>query len=228
MDIGTRIKAAREAKGMSQVDLARALGITAQSVYGWESGRSLPKGMTRISRICEALGLKTSDLTDDRLERDVARASLDLPALLRAELPPNLHSYIDRVVELQGTRARMAYMSRKVCVLMPRAIGSPERGMMPFGVQNALYKLTVLRHSFGDYPLSDRHYLAAVVDLDDQDLSIPAPILAEARILGLGIMQFASMRDVAEEIIRLEAAPTDVEEAFKSAQNYEPDEPFEL
>lgn len=40
--IGDRIKAAREAAGMSQSDLARAAGVPRQSVSAWEKGAWSP------------------------------------------------------------------------------------------------------------------------------------------------------------------------------------------
>ncbi len=54
-DIGKRIAAAREAKGMNQSELARALGVSPQAVQKWESGGG-PKG-SRLSEIAAALGV---------------------------------------------------------------------------------------------------------------------------------------------------------------------------
>lgn len=43
---------------MSQADLARALGVTQQSVSKWEDGRSVPRGR-RLEQLAGALGKKS-------------------------------------------------------------------------------------------------------------------------------------------------------------------------
>lgn len=52
-EIGKRIAAAREAKGMNQSELARALGVTPQAVQKWEAGGG-PRG-SRLVQIAEVL-----------------------------------------------------------------------------------------------------------------------------------------------------------------------------
>ena len=49
-----RLKNARKAKGISQADLARALGVTQQAVGKWETDRSTPPPET-IARLSELL-----------------------------------------------------------------------------------------------------------------------------------------------------------------------------
>ena len=53
-EIGKRIAEARVAKGMNQSELARALGVTPQSVQKWEAGGA-PKG-ARLREIAQVLG----------------------------------------------------------------------------------------------------------------------------------------------------------------------------
>ena len=55
-----RLKNARKAKGISQADLARALGVTQQAVGKWETDRSTPPPET-IARLSELLDT-TSDI----------------------------------------------------------------------------------------------------------------------------------------------------------------------
>jgi len=54
--IGSRIAAAREAKGLNQSELARALNISPQAVQKWESDSSTPKG-TRLREVALVLGV---------------------------------------------------------------------------------------------------------------------------------------------------------------------------
>lgn len=68
MQFGSRLKAAREAAGMSQTDIAVQMGITPQGVHKWESGASTPR-FDRLYRLASALGIPVSKLLpDDPLE----------------------------------------------------------------------------------------------------------------------------------------------------------------
>lgn len=42
MDIGDRIKSARERTGMNAPELARVLRVSKSTVYNWEQGRAIP------------------------------------------------------------------------------------------------------------------------------------------------------------------------------------------
>lgn len=53
--IGTRIRRARERKRMRQADLAKALGVSRQTVDAWENDRSYPR--SSIGAIEEVLGI---------------------------------------------------------------------------------------------------------------------------------------------------------------------------
>lgn len=58
---GQRIADARRAVGMSQVQLAGALGVTQQLVSAWEHGHASPK-IDRRPLVARILGVHTSDL----------------------------------------------------------------------------------------------------------------------------------------------------------------------
>ena len=61
--IGIRIAALRKKAGMSQTALAERLGVSAQAVSKWESGRNLPD----IDLFCELAWL--FDMTIDKIGR---------------------------------------------------------------------------------------------------------------------------------------------------------------
>ncbi|MGR3717160.1 MAG: helix-turn-helix transcriptional regulator [Thermohalobaculum sp.] len=91
--MGTRIRALRQARGLTQEDLARACDVTRSAVAQWETDRA---GQLRanISRIADALatsvehllhgGPAAPDLTADELA--LLRLYRDLPPQNRAEL----------------------------------------------------------------------------------------------------------------------------------------------
>lgn len=70
VELGRRIKTTREARGLSQEDLARAVGVRAGIVSRWENGKNVPR-LKRLTQIAAALDHDVSYFT----------AQLDSPAL---------------------------------------------------------------------------------------------------------------------------------------------------
>lgn len=60
---GPKIRQARLRAGMSQAQLARAVGVSERNVVRWESGRNQPR-VDHLVRIAEACGVAVSDLLD--------------------------------------------------------------------------------------------------------------------------------------------------------------------
>ena len=78
---GTQIRAAREARGWTQEDLAREVGVGSRTIGNWERGETIPKN--RLGRLVEIFGEGTSDpvraasdveLLSELLRRAAARA----------------------------------------------------------------------------------------------------------------------------------------------------------
>jgi transcriptional regulator with XRE-family HTH domain len=61
-DLGTRLRLAREAKGLRQEDVAESCGVTQQAVQAWEANRSTPRGLQRIAKLAELLGIEPADI----------------------------------------------------------------------------------------------------------------------------------------------------------------------
>jgi DNA-binding XRE family transcriptional regulator len=51
-EIGARIHAERKKMGITQPQLARAVGATTDAVFRWEKGRNIP-GLIYFIRMCE-------------------------------------------------------------------------------------------------------------------------------------------------------------------------------
>ena len=68
-----RLRAARLLRGMSQVELARELGVTKQSVSNWENDNILPS-IEMLCRIASCLSVSADYLVglDDRKTIDVS------------------------------------------------------------------------------------------------------------------------------------------------------------
>ena len=59
--LGENLKSIRIAAGITQVDLAKKLGVTKQSVSNWENGNIQPS-VEMIAKISEVLNVKTDVL----------------------------------------------------------------------------------------------------------------------------------------------------------------------
>jgi transcriptional regulator with XRE-family HTH domain len=79
--IGLKIQAARMAKGMTQGELAKALGIDRGSVGRWETGRSVPR-QVGIPKVAKLLGTTPEFLLSGSSDFNAASANVEV---LRAE-----------------------------------------------------------------------------------------------------------------------------------------------
>ena len=61
MDLGKKIREARERKLMTQKELAEAIGVTPVIVSVWENGWKRPR-FENLKKLIATLGLKKSDL----------------------------------------------------------------------------------------------------------------------------------------------------------------------
>ncbi len=88
--LGDKIREIRLAKKISQVELARILDVTKQSVSNWENENIQPS-IEMLSKIADAFNVSTDFLLsrDDRRYLDVTGVS--------EELIQNLQSIIDKI-----------------------------------------------------------------------------------------------------------------------------------
>ena len=79
---GARIRAARIARGMTQADLAEAIGVSRSAVAQWETDRA---GQVRgnLARVAEVLGVSADHLVGGKPASDLAPVDATELALLR-------------------------------------------------------------------------------------------------------------------------------------------------
>lgn len=65
MAFSQNLKKIRENRNLSQVQLAKELGVSVQSVSNWERGQVLPKSKY-VSDAAKVLGVTTNDLLDEK------------------------------------------------------------------------------------------------------------------------------------------------------------------
>lgn len=89
--IGARIREMRLAKGITQRDFAKAVGVTQCMIWMWETGRNLPQ-VRHLLIICRALETSPNELlgwkNDVKRSTLTGRQTLDLKGRLAAEEKP--------------------------------------------------------------------------------------------------------------------------------------------
>ena len=68
-DIGSRLRKIREERGLSQRQLAEALGVSGSRVSNWEQGLNRPDA-DMLADLCRALKVSPSELLGVRLAED--------------------------------------------------------------------------------------------------------------------------------------------------------------
>lgn len=58
--LSKHLRLAREARGLSVAEVADKVGVSAMSVYNWESGRSRPR-LRNLSALCKTLRLRVAE-----------------------------------------------------------------------------------------------------------------------------------------------------------------------
>jgi transcriptional regulator with XRE-family HTH domain len=86
MDIGNKIKTARIAKGMTQEELGKQLGVQKSAIAKYESGRVVNIKRSTLKKISDILDIRASELIFDEEQKqstegelsEVKRALIDL------------------------------------------------------------------------------------------------------------------------------------------------------
>ena len=82
---GATISALRKEKGMTQLDLARQMGVTDKAVSKWERDLSFPD-VTSLPKLAEVLDTSVDDLLEVKTAAQEEPAAPKLPALVELVL----------------------------------------------------------------------------------------------------------------------------------------------
>lgn len=80
--IGTNIKSIRKSLGLTQTELAEKAGVSAQSIWLWETGQTSPKGK-RLDRLAEALEISPDEL----LTHNFSKTRIPVYGVIPAGIP---------------------------------------------------------------------------------------------------------------------------------------------
>lgn len=115
MAIGDRIKALRKERGLTQSDLANAMGVTASMIGQYETGVRTPKHET-IERIAKALSVPVAELTEESTHVDLGLIAIELRDKYRLSDEIAL-SIVDDCVSALSPLFRNDHFSDLLCCL---------------------------------------------------------------------------------------------------------------
>lgn len=82
MNIGSKIKTARIAKGMTQEELGKILGVQKSAIAKYENGRIVNIKRSTLKKISDVLEIRPSELIFEKIEKDpVGTAELHIEIL---------------------------------------------------------------------------------------------------------------------------------------------------
>lgn len=86
MDVGKKIKAARIAKGMTQEELGKALGLQKSAIAKYENGRVINIKRSTLQQISKILNIRPAELIDDE-ELDFSKIDNIIPLPKTKKVP---------------------------------------------------------------------------------------------------------------------------------------------
>lgn len=81
MEFGDKLRSLRTKAGLTQLDIAEKLDVSAAAIGAWENGRAKPR-LTKLGQLAELLGTSAADLMgEDASEAAISGASRMVPLL---------------------------------------------------------------------------------------------------------------------------------------------------
>ena len=81
MEFGEKLRSLRTKAGLTQLDIAEKLDVSAAAIGAWENGRAKPR-LTKLGQLAELLGTSAADLMgEDASEAAISGASRMVPLL---------------------------------------------------------------------------------------------------------------------------------------------------
>lgn len=103
MDIGAKIKAARQAKGMTQEELGEILGVQKSAIAKYESGRVVNIKRSTLKKISDVLNIPPFELIFDAEHREMQQKNSTLAEItVRMRNDSNFFSLIEGLHRLNA------------------------------------------------------------------------------------------------------------------------------
>lgn len=112
--VGLAIRRRREAKGLTQQQLAELVGVHKQSINRIELGK-VNVSMTRLAEIADALGTSNLELLSDaRTLEDLGEAPVDIEAMMVRERPSSYFPALRTTLPTKAYDRIRGYMQRLI------------------------------------------------------------------------------------------------------------------
>lgn len=98
--LGIQMKKLRQARGISQIELARLLGVSKQSVSNWENDNVVPT-IEMLKKMCQIFSCSADYLLELRTENDIILDTTDLTL----EQRENIRRITDDLAEMNRMMA---------------------------------------------------------------------------------------------------------------------------
>lgn len=117
MDIGAKIKAARQAKGMTQEELGEMLGVQKSAIAKYESGRVVNIKRSTLKKISDILNIPPFELIFDAEHREIQQKNSTLADItVRMRTDSEFFSLIEGINQLNAEQ--LASVKQIVGVLL--------------------------------------------------------------------------------------------------------------
>ena len=101
--IGQTIKALRQKKDMTQMNLADGLGVSYQAVSNWERGNSMPD-ISKLKELAGVLGCTIDELLGNSPETEFVKSAIDAEKVNSPVEPPDLATILKVAPLLKPTQ----------------------------------------------------------------------------------------------------------------------------
>ena len=135
MNVGERIKRAREALRLSQAALAEAVGVQTNTVWRWENQRATPD-VEAISQIAQTLGVPVAYFFCETGETEKSEGKNVVPPVGGSDAPV-VFQIGEMRLELPPTPETYAFLERQLRGILPTGERLPELSQEDAGERSA-------------------------------------------------------------------------------------------
>ena len=190
--MSTLIKTLREAKGLTQVQLAKEVGVSQQAVVQWENGDTAPRGKNLL-KAAEVLG------TDVKTIKSGTPAEIDIVSFKRAAydiLMPTAKGFIAIEVKQSGHKWQFDYLNDAFALEVVPGDESNKQHVM-----HSLWQLATYHAATGK--------AADLIIVGEPDRAFSAVALqklsAQAALLGVNVFRTSELENLPELVKELQS-----------------------
>ncbi len=128
IDISRRIKFQRESIGLTQIQLARAIGVNRNTIVNYENGRTEPNSKDLV-KIVNTLGCSIMDMFSEKQSEQAPKFAFRAHKKLKSDpkIIAMARKYLNSYIEIEEIRNSKIQIKIPQCDLSPEAKENPDR-----------------------------------------------------------------------------------------------------